>query len=234
MFRTAPWVLFLLIGSAALPVYLVYIWFRLSRLPAPPAWFLCSVFGGFIAAAVALVLGIAADRFLPADMPLLAALFRSALTEELGRLLTLLPLLAFFRRLGWNNPSGEKTAGFTASGFFGADGYCAATGLVSGAGFALIEGIYYGVSGSGLLLRAFSAAPLHGACGAGAGLAAGCLYRHTLRGLRYFFSMAAIHTLYNFLIRLPGVTPVLGIAAAFCFLILSLSFISRRLKDRDV
>jgi RsiW-degrading membrane proteinase PrsW (M82 family) len=202
--------LIVLMGIAALPVLVIYLWFRISRFPVPLPWFLCCLLGGLFSVFIALILGLFVEGFFPMSEKVFFVIFRTALIEELSRIVVLFPLFAIFRRLKWND--GE---------------YCAA-GLVGGLGFALAEAATYGASDVNIaLLRAFTAAPLHGACGARIGLSAAIFRENPVSGILRFFSAAAIHMLYNFMILRSGIPSVLAVLAAFSFLISSLIFIRR-------
>jgi RsiW-degrading membrane proteinase PrsW (M82 family) len=117
---------------------------------------------------------------------------RVALTEELSRFLILLILFAvIFRAAG-------KPPVITAN----------AAGLVAGLGFAILESAVYGASSPGnALLRAFTAAPLHGACGSRVGVSVVLLREHPVRGISRFLSAVAIHGAYNFMLNIPGRFP---------------------------
>jgi RsiW-degrading membrane proteinase PrsW (M82 family) len=227
MVITVSW--FLLMGTAALPVFLVYLWFRLSRIPLPLPWFFMSLFGGLLAVFAALVLQtlVPPGLFQGGKTVLPEIFFRIALTEELSRLLVLLPLFRLFRRFTGIFMKAPPDRDRTAAGSLTKGEYCA-TGLVCGLGFALIEGATYGASDIGVaLLRAFTAAPLHGACGSRVGLAAAGFAARPLRGASRFFSAVIIHALYNFMILLPGISSALAVLAAFSFLLSSLFLIKR-------
>jgi RsiW-degrading membrane proteinase PrsW (M82 family) len=202
--------LIVLMGAAALPVLAIYLWFRIIRFPVPLPWFFCCLLGGLASVFIALILGLFVEGFFPVSGRVFFVVFRTALIEELSRIVVLFPLFAVFRRLKWN--TGE---------------YCAA-GLTAGLGFALAEAASYGAAGINItLLRAFTAAPLHGACGARIGLSAASFRKNPLSGVMRFFSAVVIHALYNLMILRSGVSSVLAVLAAFSFLISSLIFIKK-------
>ncbi|MDR2370580.1 MAG: PrsW family intramembrane metalloprotease [Treponema sp.] len=205
-----PSFVIVLMGAAALPVFAIYLWFRITRFPVPLPWFLCCLLGGLASVFIALILGLFVEGVLPASGKVFFVVFRTALIEELSRVAVLFPLFAVFRRLKWNG--GE---------------YCAA-GLVGGLGFALAETASYGAAGINItLLRAFTAAPLHGACGARIGLSAAAFRENPPSGIMRFFSAVVIHMLYNFMILRSGIPSVLAVLAVFSFLISSLIFIRK-------
>ncbi|MDR1419913.1 MAG: PrsW family intramembrane metalloprotease [Treponema sp.] len=225
--------LLVLAGTAALPAFLVYLWFRLSRFRFSLPWFLCSLIGGIAAVFIALIMGFLFEGFFAAlgtalggrlslkgvftagNLP--ASIFRAALVEESSRLVVLFPLFAVFRRLKW---------GFGTTPGGSVD--CCAAGLAGGLGFALAETASYGAANMGAaLLRAFTAAPLHGACGGRAGLAAAAFRDNPAAGILRFLSAAAIHGMYNFLILRSGLSSVIAVLAASSFFVSSLVFIRR-------
>jgi RsiW-degrading membrane proteinase PrsW (M82 family) len=186
---TGIWILVLLIFISALPILPVFIWFRVIRFPLSSWWFL-----GFLAAGAAALL---LAGFLQTLFPPLYGIGRGtlffklfvhvALTEEAGRLLLLLVLLQFLRR----------SQIFLSLG--------AAGGLLTGLGFAVIETATYGAANpAAALLRAFTAVPLHGACGCRVGLAVVSLPCSPLRSLVFFFYAIVIHGMYNFMVISPG------------------------------
>jgi RsiW-degrading membrane proteinase PrsW (M82 family) len=222
------WILPLLIAAAALPVFFIYLWFRLSRFLVPLPWFFCSLLGGAAALFTALLL----QSFIPENIgALIPRMFiRVAFTEELSRLPALFFLLRIFRRLKWDrsalfNPEGAP--GSCDRGVYGA-----LTGLVTGLGFALLESASYGAADLNIaLLRALSSAPLHGACGSRVGSAAATFRDQPAAGFIRFVSAAAIHGMYNLLLILPGIPSVLAILAALFTLISSLLFIRGGLRS---
>jgi RsiW-degrading membrane proteinase PrsW (M82 family) len=214
---TGIWILVLIVFISALPIFPVFIWFRVIRFPLSLPWF----FGALAAGAVALLLaGFLQTLFPPSfgiDMgTLLFKLFvQVALTEEAGRLLPLLLLLYLRRRLPLRSPA--------ASPAFGA-----AAGLLAGLGFAVIETAAYGTANPGAaLLRAVTAAPLHGACGCRVGLAAGILLRSPGRALVSFLYAVAIHGMYNFMVVSPGLPTFFPVLLVFTALLSSIQ-ITRR------
>jgi RsiW-degrading membrane proteinase PrsW (M82 family) len=208
------WILFLLIFISALPVFAVYLWFRRNKYPLSLPWILWSLLGGIIALLAA---GLLQSLFPPDSRTGLGVLFfkifvQIALTEEAGRLAVLFVLFWLARRLANFGP---------ITGSLGA-----AMGLFTGLGFAVVETASYGAVNLGIaLLRAVTAAPLHGACGARVGVTAAGIYREPLRALLRFFSAVAIHGMYNLMILSPGVPAFLSVLIAFAALISSLQMI---------
>jgi RsiW-degrading membrane proteinase PrsW (M82 family) len=98
-----------------------------------------------------------------------------------------------------------------------------AAGLVAGLGFAALEGAVYGASDAGIaLLRIFTAAPLHGACGARVGAAAVMFRERTAQALFRFLSAAFIHGIYNFMILMPGFPSIIAVVIALSALVSSI------------
>ncbi|MDR2134365.1 MAG: PrsW family intramembrane metalloprotease [Treponema sp.] len=212
-------VLLLLIFISALPVFAVCLWFRIARYPFSPVKFLSFLFAGAAAFFLALVLqglfpetgsvsAVSADRW-----NLLRRVFiRVALTEELGRLIALAFLFWILGRFGKEDSSG-----------YGRVSRASAAGLVAGLGFAALEGAAYGASDAGVvLIRAVTAAPLHGACGARTGAAAVMLRERTAQALFRFFSAVLIHGVYNFMILMPGFPSAAAVVIALSALVSSI------------
>jgi RsiW-degrading membrane proteinase PrsW (M82 family) len=212
------WVLFLLIFIAALPVFLVLLWFR--RLKIKGLWFLLSLASGIISLLIAAVI----QNFLPfpaaggqidPSSVLFGVFIRVALVEELSRLITLYPLLRW---------------GHTREGAGGAFVPGALAGLAAGLAFAAVESASYGAADIGIvLLRVFTAAPLHGACGIRIGAAADLLTGNprkspVLAAFR-FFSAVMIHGIYDLIIAAPGIPAFLSVLIALAALASSLAAI---------
>ena len=156
--------------------------------------------------AAALFLAVLFQSFFPANIlqagdanlknVLLRYFFRISFTEELARLVSLLCCFAILKKRRIE-----------------IDGVLA--GLVSGLGFAVLEAASYSAAGIHVaLLRAFTAAPLHGACGARVGQAASGFRERPAASFLRFFSAVAIHGMYNFIIIIPGPIAFIGIFVA--------------------
>jgi RsiW-degrading membrane proteinase PrsW (M82 family) len=215
------WVLILLILISALPVLLAYIWFRLGKFPISLPWFLLALLGG----AAALVVAALMQSLVPGSerttlwVVLYTIFVRIALLEEAGRFVVLLLIFGLHRRIKKENAPRTPA-------------YGAATGLLTGLGFAVIETASYGAADMSIaLLRAFTAAPLHGACGSRVGLAALDCGRTPVRCAAWFFSAVIIHGAYNFLLVSPGTSRILPILIAFAMLISSVRIIRNGLND---
>ena len=212
------WILLLLVLSAVFPAVIVFFWFRVRKSPVNLPWFLASLAAGIISLFAAAA--IQSSFFLPGSEwrgglgPVFFGIFvRIALVEEASRFLTLVPLLkVLHRRLGRR---------FCADSALGA-----AIGLCAGLGFAALENASYGITDINItLLRAFSAAPLHGACGIRAGAAAAIARQHPVKALGLFIFAVLIHGAYNLFIVSPAFPSALAIPTAFIALFASLPLI---------
>ena len=227
------WVLLLLIFISSIPVVAVYIWFRLAHYPFSVIRFLFSLLAGAAAVFPALFL----QNFFSASFPiagrwaLISQIFiRVALTEELSRLFMLFILFwissHFSGAAASRGAGGIQTAGSVQSLSYSIVKQGTAVGLVAGLGFAILEGAVYGALDTGvLLLRVFTAAPLHGACGARVGAAVVLFRSHPIQAFFRFLAAVAIHGIYNFMIIMPGfssIAAVLIALSAFASSILSL------------
>jgi RsiW-degrading membrane proteinase PrsW (M82 family) len=219
------WVLLLLIFIAALPVVPVYVWFRVRQFPIPPVWFLLSLLAGAFSLLIAALIQGFFSMVLNTRGSLLFNIFiRIALTEETGRLLMLCFLFWLetrIRNMAFHVPAYDAPS-------LGPAAFGVATGLLTGLGFAIIESASYGaVDISIALLRAFTAAPLHGACGARVGYGV-IIFKHApYRGLWRFLSAVAIHGMYNLMVINPGIPPFLPVLIALSALASSTRLLSK-------
>jgi RsiW-degrading membrane proteinase PrsW (M82 family) len=228
------WASLLLVVIAALPVLAVFLWLRIRKFPVKLPWLLISLLGG----ALSLLGAVLLQSLFPRTGGTSAAFFffklfiQIAFTEELSRLLVLLPLLrlrAFFTRE--KSAVSEGGVAGTAEGA-GAFPLGTTTGLLAGLGFAVVETVSYGAGNLGTaLFRAFTAAPLHGACGARDGAAAALLRRKPLRALARFLSAVMIHGIYNFMMIRSGLYSVLAVLAALTALASALQEIRGSLRS---
>ena len=207
-------ILIFLVLVSAIPAVAVYVWFRLARYPFTPIRFLMCLLAG----AAAFFPALAFQRIFPpgafaaaGKITLFARIFiRAAFTEELGRFIVLSLFFWAAERLT------AKAAVPAAPLSLAAITQGSAAGLVAGIGFAILESAAYGASDAGvILLRAVTAAPLHGACGARVGAAAVLFRGRPAQALFRFLSAVAIHGVYNFMIGLPGFPSIAAILIAF-------------------
>jgi RsiW-degrading membrane proteinase PrsW (M82 family) len=217
--------LFILIFISSIPAIAAFIWFRLAHYSFSTPRFSATLLAGAASFFLALLL----QNFLRAGSGifnlsgkwgLFAEIFiRIALTEELSRFLILLILFAvIFRASG-------KPSGIMAN----------AAGLVAGLGFAILESAVYGASSPGnALLRAFTAAPLHGACGSRIGSSVVLLQEHPARGILRFLSSVVIHGAYNFILNIPGrFPPIAAVLIAVSALASAIQIIRSEMKAQD-
>ena len=204
----------LLIVTAILPVIILYVWYRRGKSPVSLPWFLASLAAGI----VSLVVAALAQNFFPfPGLPnsmgsiFFAVFIRIALVEELSRGFTLLPLI--------KAPSPRRGLNFAA-----------ALGLAAGLGFAAAENAFYGMANiSIILLRLFTAVPLHGACGIRAAAAVFKFRTQPLGAVFLFASAVIIHGAYNLIILSPAIPGFLAVPAALAALFISLPL----LKDNE-
>lgn len=235
---SAMFVLLILILISALPVFAVFLWFRLAKYRFTYRWFLFALLAGAAAFFPALFM----QNFLNFDgaaagsgrLQLFYQFFiRIAFTEELSRFLMLLLFFGlsclFSRTLDTHTEGALNSAEDAASAGANADtnqpienalslnaaSKGAAAGLVAGLGFAVLETAVYGASDSGILLiRAVTAAPLHAACGSRVGIAAASIRANPIQSLLRLFSAAAIHGVYNLMIIMPGFPSIMAVLIA--------------------
>ena len=200
------WILLLLILTAALPAILVFLWFRAKKSTVTLPWFLTSVAGGILSLlAAALIQQIIPPRYGGFWQLFFDVFFRIALTEEVSRLFILIPLYIIGRSFRNNTAFG------------------AILGLASGLGFAMIENAFHGITDINItLLRAFTAAPLHGACGLKVGFAVFSFGKNKSKAIFHFLSAVFIHGAYNMIILSPALPSALAILIAFIALFNSL------------
>jgi RsiW-degrading membrane proteinase PrsW (M82 family) len=215
-------VLLFLILVAALPVLLLFFWYRLARCPISAGWFLVFLLGGASSMFFALVLqnlipALSAPFAGPLGNAALNIFCRIAATEEAARFLVFLILFPLARIRGETAILRGGTAG-----------------LVAGLGFALVESASYGASDTGIaLLRTVTSAPLHGACGARVGAAAAGFGKGPLQVIAPVLTAIAIHGMYNLMIRGSGILAVMAILAVFCALASSILSIRAQLRSGE-
>lgn len=224
------WVLALLIIVSALPVLPAYFWLRSHKFPLTPLWFLLSLLAGvaslFIAALIqsryASLFGAGESGF---GMFVFNVFIRIALTEEAGRGLALFPFFCLMRAFKRAFPVAAR---FDQEDRSGATSLGAATGLLAGLGFALVETASYGTGTADItvaLVRSVTAAPLHGACGIRVGMAAALLGRAPFHSVWRFLSAAALHGMYNFMVLNPRIPRAVPLLLAFLALFSSMQVI---------
>jgi RsiW-degrading membrane proteinase PrsW (M82 family) len=207
------WLLALLILVVSLPV--IPAWFAFRSRKLDNRLFLLSLAAGFLSVPVAAFLqGLLPSAGSGQGAVIFSVFVRIGLVEELSRILTLFPLLKF---AGHSLSADEVLS--AANGAGPPRDLGAMTGLAAGLGFAAAESGFYGASGIGIaLLRAFTAAPLHGACGARAGAALSLVRRRPVRSAALFVSAVLIHGIYDLFIISPGLPSFLSILTALAAL----------------
>jgi len=204
-------ILLLLLLSAALPVIIIFVWFRARKRFITPSWFLASLAAGLVSLLPAVLIQ---SLFPPPGGTGPGQLFfsvfiRIALVEEASRFIPLAPLLAAGNR--------RVNAG---------KAFYASLGFIAGLGFAMVENATYGIADINItLIRAFTAAPLHGACGIRAGEAVFIFRQHPVKALFLFISVVLIHGAYNLMILSPVLPSILAVPVAYAALFASLHVI---------
>ena len=203
-------VLVILLLVSSIPAIAVFVWFRLERYPFSPARFSAALLVGagsfFPALLLQNILARGSGVFsIAGKWGLIAEIFvRIALTEEISRLLVLAVLFFAIRRLSRagqidQNPGNTGISPVIMAG---------TAGLIAGLGFAILESAVYGASNPGnALLRAFTAAPLHGACGFRVGSSIEMWRENHLQAVFRFLRAVVIHGVYNFMLLIPGILP---------------------------
>ena len=197
-------VLLVILLASSIPAIAVFGWFRIARYPVSTAQFSAFLLAGAASFFPALVfqrlLATGNGLMLADKQGLLKEIFiRIAFTEELSRLLVLAVLFLVIRRLKPSMPE-EKTVVTMA-----------VAGLVAGLGFAVLESAVYGASVPvNALFRAFTSAPLHGACGTRVGIALGMFRQSPVLSVFRFLAAVVIHGVYNFMLLIPGTFPLIG------------------------
>jgi len=217
--------LFILIFISSIPAIAAFLWFRLARYPFSTPLFSAALLAGaasfFPALLFQYIFPAGSGIFhLSGKWGLFVEIFiRIALTEELSRFLILLILFVVILR------AAEKPVSTMAN----------AAGLVAGLGFAILESAVYGASNFDItLLRAFTAAPLHGACGSRVGSSIVLLREHPVRGIFRFLSAVTVHGVYNFMLNIPGrFPPIAAVLIAISALVSAIQVIRIEMKAVD-
>jgi len=209
------WVLLILILISSLPVIAVYIWFRFAKYKFSLVRFLFALLAGAAAFFPALILQGLLSFSMPSGR---AALFyhyfvRIAFTEEISRLLM---LFIFFLIDGLTKPANSSGRSISYNTLKRGT----AIGLVAGLGFALLESAVYGASDTGvLLIRAVTAAPLHGACGSRVGAAVVLFRTNPVQAVFRILTAIAIHGVYDLMVILPGFPAIAAVLIAISTLV---------------
>ena len=212
------WILLLLIIAATIPAIVVFFWLRSGKPRITLPWFLLSLSAGIISFIVAAMI----QTLFPSNRregvwSLLFSIFiRIALIEEASRIIAL-----FFLNKAAKNRRNSIAFG-------------AAIGLIAGLGFAMIESAYYGIANLNIaLLRIFTAAPLHAACGIRAGTAVFVSPQHPAKAFFLFISSVFIHGAYNLMIVIPAIPSFLAIPTALIAFFASIYYLSESSSDTN-
>lgn len=218
------WILLLLTVIAVLPLIMVFFWFKARKLQITLPWFLIVIAAGIVSLFTAALI----QNFLPQPEKnglgalLFGVFIRVAVIEEAGRLLTLIPLIKTANRF-YGRKAAFNAASIDTSSDASSAASSAAAGLVAGLGFAAIENAFYGMADINItLLRAFTAAPLHGACGIRIGAAIFEINRNPVKTISLFLSAVIIHGAYDLIIVSPAIPSLLAAAVAFLALFVSI------------
>jgi RsiW-degrading membrane proteinase PrsW (M82 family) len=220
----------MLTALSALPALICLIILKIRRYPMNIIWFFVFLLGGALAIIPsALLQGLfppfdASGVFQRRDL-IVRIWTQIALTEEAGKFLLLLPLiLLMFHAEKGLEPAGEITEMNDKLRIARAG----AAGFIAGLGFAIIEtATYSGANFSIALLRAFTAAPLHAACGARVGQAVALLRHNPVQAVIRFITAVLIHGIYDFMVLSAGMPIVFPVALIAAVLFLALRQIAR-------
>jgi len=240
----------LIILSSSIPALAVFFWFRVSRYPFSPIRFLLLLLTGAAAFFPALILQsfFPPNFFIPGRLGLIVQIFLPvALTEEFSRLLVLIVFFYISTKIDTRQrtieavhsggsmettPLAAPESASTLPGYASVI-YGSAAGLVAGFGFAILESAAYGAANPGIiLLRLFTAAPIHGACGARIGSAAMLFRTHPAQALFRFLTAVMIHGIYNFMVIIPGFISLAAVLIALFSLASAILSIHGGMKPR--
>jgi len=193
----------------------VFIWFRLAKYQLSLVSFLFALLAGAAAFFPAIILQGLLAISLPSGRTALFYNFfvRIAFTEEFSRLLMLFIFFWISRLIKPAGNSGQPLSYNTVK-------LGTAIGLVVGLGFALLETAVYGASDTGvLLIRAVTAAPLHGACGSRVGAAAVMFRTNPVQAVFRILTATAIHGVYDLMVILRGFPAIAAVLIAITALV---------------
>ena len=229
------WVLLVLIFISSLPVIVVYIWFCIAKYRFSLVWFLFALLAGAATFFPALILQelFSISSFTQGRLALFFEFFvRVALTEELSRLFI---LFIFFWISGLISKENlvEPGEGLDQQFSFSLVQKGAATGLIAGLGFSILESARFAASSMefGIILLRFFTAALHGACGSRVGVAVVMFRANPVRALLRVITATAIHGVYNFMVIRPGVPLIIAFLIAISALTTSIFTIRGASKE---
>ena len=222
---------------SSLPAIAVLIWFKCARYPLPMPVYALSLFAGLVSFFIAVLIQsnfetlggffISASSTGAKRWVIVYKYFvQIAFSEELSRLILLIIVFLIIKQTRWFKSSINNTIWVRVSG------------LVAGFGFAVLESAVIGISSTGAavpILRLFSAAPLHGACGFRVASSITRFKEKPIKNISRFFSAVIIHGAYNLLIsryHLPS--QVIAILIAIFTLVSSVVIIFNEMKDFSI
>ena len=216
--------LIIIILVSSIPAVAVFAWFRFARYAFSLLRFSSALLAGAASFFPALIL----QNLFAAETGIFAVsgkwslitktFIRIALAEEISRLLLLIILFCIIRYVRLIQSLEEPVNGISMP----ANTLAAATGLIAGFGFAVIENAVLGISNpENILLRTFTATFLHGSCGYRVGSAIALFRNSPFRAFIRFLSAVAIHGAYNFMLEIPNLLSLI-----FAILIVFTAFIS--------
>jgi len=251
---SGSWILSIVILISSIPVIAVYAWFRLAKYQYSFVKFLFALLVGAASVFPALIFQHLLDFTFTAGNRwtlFYEEFIRIAFTEEISRLLLLLLFFLISNRIKLDENSNMSVSKTIVSATKTADTITmsgvktplisviegTAMGLIAGLGFAILENARYAISDmntSLLLLRAVTAAPLHGACGARIGASAVMFRNSPFQAFLRVLTATAIHSIYNILFRIPGsTTSIAAILIAFSTLTTTILTISGNWEKND-
>ena len=216
----------LLVFIAGLPLALAWCYFRAKTAERAPL-FLFALLAGLLGVVLAAVIQLFLAPLMPEPvfqpenrLIIFYKIFvEIALTEETARLLSILVIALPLAKRYKDRP--DMRVPFVRT-----------LGLLAGFTFAAVETVFFAMTAMDTgLIRAVSAAPLHGACGMRAGNAVLNLKTAPLHSVFSLLSAAALHGVYNFLVQRNGFSPYLGVAIAVTALLAGLQSIDFKSKD---
>ena len=187
--------MFLEIFISAIPLIGVVVWFKFKKYSFSLLMICTSFFTGLVTVFAAFLLYKNFEylsHFIPVGSRWAVFYYffvQISFSEEISRFILLVIFYLILNRIKRNENRVPN------------EGWFCAAGLISGFGFAVLEGTVIGISYSNFTwMRIFTAVPLHAACGSRVAFSAANLRKHPVQSIFRFFSAVAIHGLYDNLI----------------------------------
>ena len=224
----------LLVFMSFLPPLIYMVWIRNTEKYHRERWkpiLLCFLWGASIAIIAAVILEVILGFSLAISIhdssmiPLLTVIIVAPIAEE------------FTKPLALRLKSVKKEIDELEDGLI--------YGAVAGLGFSATENLLYGVSffSKGLLvffiliiMRSFGGCLLHASATAWTGYGYGqTIMKHAsfIRIIPYFALAIFVHGFYNFLVTFDGIGVLAGLAAAFSFVLISITIVRRKIRTLD-